>query len=321
MKKIIFASAFFTAMALVFTGCLKDKGFDNGLYGINDPDTQPPGVGFPRAVAAKYTVGIDLSTAPQSVNGVVYVNLETGPAASSDVVVTLTNTSAALVAAYNAANPGANMQVMPTSVYTVSLTLTIPKGQHNAQVPLNFSSTAGLDPNQTYGIGLTITSVTGGYKIADNLKNLLIEIGVKNKYDGRYNLKGVHNRTPYLFPFNTTVEMWTTGAASVAMFWPTGGDFGQPIGTAPGAVSWYGPAVSPNFAFDPATNLCTGVTGMPANSVTLDMVTFDATADANPDGPIVNRYEPGPKKMYLTFQYNGNNLRRFYDTLTYLGPR
>ena len=46
MKKISITLALFTAMAFAFTGCLKDKGFENGEYGINDPDTQPPGVGF-----------------------------------------------------------------------------------------------------------------------------------------------------------------------------------------------------------------------------------------------------------------------------------
>jgi hypothetical protein len=189
-------------------------------------------------------------------------------------------------------------------------------------VPITFVNANTLDPNSSYGIGFTITSVDGGYRIADNLKNLFVEIGVKNKYDGRYNLRGIHNRAPYTFPFALNVEMWTTGPSSVAMWLPAPfGDFGQPIGVAPGQVNWYGNAVSPNFIFDPATNLCTNVTLQVGAAVTLAMVTNDVVADMNPNGPIVNRYEPGPKKMYLTFQYNGNDLRRFYDTLSYLGPR
>lgn len=319
MKKIIVGSFLITALSVVFTSCLKDKGFENYEYGINDPDTQPPGVGFPRAAAAKYTIGIDLSSAPQSVDQVVYVNLESGSAASSDVNITL-QLNDALRTAYNTAN-GTNIVALDPSLFSVSLSLTIPAGQRNVSVPINFPNTSTLDPNNTYGIGVTIASVDGGYKIADNLKNLFIEVGLKNKYDGRWNLRGVHNRSPYLFPFNTNMEMWTTGPSSVALYWPAAGDFGQIIGTAPGVISWYGPAVSPNFLFDPVTNICTSVSGMPANAVTLDMVTNDQVADANPNGPITNRYEPGPKKMYLTYQYNGNDLRRFYDTLTYLGPR
>lgn len=320
MKKIILASALFSAMAFILTSCLKDKGFENGTYGINDPDTQPPGVGFPRAASAKYTVGIDLTSSPQSLNGVIYVNLESGQPAASDVHITL-QLNDALRTAYNTAN-GTTIKAMPPALFSFPLTLTIPAGQRNVQVPISLPNTSSLDPNETYGIGVTITSVDGGYVIAGNLKNLLIEIGLKNKYDGRYELHGYHNRSPYTFPFTTEVEMWTTGPSSVAMFWPDGGDFGQPIGVGPGSVNWYGPAVSPNFTFDPVTNLVVSIAGMPANAVTLDLVTLDNTADANPDGPIVNRFEPGPpKKIYVVFQYNGNNLRRFYDTLYYLGPR
>lgn len=320
MKKFISASAIFTAMLFLLSGCLKDKGFENGTYGINDPDTQPPGVGFPRALAAKYTIGVDLSPNAQTVGGVLYVNLLSGQPAQSDVTITL-QLNDALRTAYNAAN-GTNILAMPTNLFNFPLTITIPAGARNAQIPLNITSTASLDPNQSYGIGVSITSVSGNYRIADNMKNLFIEIGLKNKYDGRYELRGYHNRAPYTFPFTTEVELWTTGPNSAAMFWPLGGDFGQPIGVAPGGVNWYGPAVSPNFHFDPVTNLIVNVTGMPANAVTLDLVTNDQTADANPDGPIVNRFEPGPpKKVYVAYQYNGNNLRRFYDTLTYLGPR
>jgi len=320
MKKIILSSLFITAISFAFTGCLKDKGFDNYEYGINDPDTQPPGVGFPRAAAAKYTIGVDYVATDQEVDGVLYVNLESGSPASSDVDVTL-QLNDALRTAYNTAN-GTSIQAMPAANFTVPLTVRIPAGQRGASVKIKFINAASLDPNNTYGLGFTISNVTGGYKIAANLKNLFVEIGVKNKYDGRWNLKGVHNRAPYLFPFNTTVEMHTTGASSVAMYWPTGGDYGQPIGVGPGSVNWYGNAVSPNFIFNPTTNICTGITVQVGAAVTLDMVTNDQVADANPNGPIVNRFEPGPpKKMYLTFQYNGNDLRRFYDTLTYLGPR
>lgn len=320
MKKIFLNTLFIAVLAFAFSSCLKDKGFENYEYGINDPDTQPPGIGFPRGSAAKYSVGINLASTPQAITGAVYVNLESGSPAPADIKITLINNTTTLLNAYNTAN-GTSILPLPTNLYTLPLTLTIPAGARNAEVPITVSDASALDPNKSYAVGVTISAVEGGYIIAQNLKNLLIEIGLKNKYDGRYNLKGVHNRTPYTFPFETTVEMWTTGPNSVAMFWPLAGDFGQPIGVGPGSISWYGNAVSPNFTFNPSTNICTGVNLQVGNAVTLAMVTLDAVADMNPDGPIVNRYEPGPKVMYLSFQYNGNDLRRFYDTLTFLGPR
>jgi hypothetical protein len=325
MKKLLFIPLF-TAVTMILTGCLKDKGFENGEYGINDPDTQPAGVGFPRALAAKYTVGIDLSATSQTVNNVVYVNLGSGSPAPNDIVITLA-LNPNLRIAYNTAN-GTNILALDPALFQVGLSVTIPAGQRNAQIPIIFPNTSTLDPNQSYGFGISIVSVTGNYIIASNLDDLFLEVSLKNKYDGVYELKGLHNRgadgtSPnYVFPFTTEVEMHTTGPASAAMFWPEGGDYGQPIGIGVGAVNWYGAAVSPNFAFDPTTDICIGVTGMPNNAVTLTMVTNDATTDPNPNGPIVNRFQPGPpKKMWLTYQYNNNNLRRFYDTLTYLHPR
>ena len=75
MKKIISSTLILAALAVSFTGCLKDKGFENHTYGINDPDTQPPGVGFPKAVASKVTIGVELDPNPQTVNDLVFVNV------------------------------------------------------------------------------------------------------------------------------------------------------------------------------------------------------------------------------------------------------
>jgi len=322
MKKFISSFLAVTAVAVALTGCLKDKGFENGTYGINDPDTQPPGVGFPLGSNLRNDYGLEVSASPQTVGDKVVVNLESGTPASSDVHITLSNTTAALITAYDATLPAPSGIVpFPTALYSLPTTLTIPAGGRLISAPISISNTTGLNPNIQYAIGVTISSVDGGYKIADNLKNLFIVFNVKNKYDGRYNLKGIHNRSPYLFNFNTTVEMWTTGPASVAMYWPAGGDFGQPIGTAPGVVSWYGNAVSPNFIFDPSTNIVTGITVQVGAAVTLGLVTNDLVADIHTNGPTPNYYDPATKKIYVTFQYNGNDLRRFYDTLTYTGPR
>src|SRR5882724_9708803 len=104
MKKIFIASVLLAAFgALLLTGCLKDKGFEDHKYGINDPDTQPVGVGFPLAAKAKNTIGLDVSATTQVVNDIVFVNLESGKPAPSDIQVTLVLNSA-LVTAYNTAN-------------------------------------------------------------------------------------------------------------------------------------------------------------------------------------------------------------------------
>src|SRR5687767_7999048 len=159
MKKIILASALFAAMGFTFTGCLKDEGFENHEYGINDPDSAPAGVGFPLATKAKNVVGLDAGVATlQSVNGLLFVNLLAGKPAAQDVHVTITLNNA-LVTAYNAAN-GTNIQIMSPTLYNIpTLNVTIPAGQTFAQVPINIPSTVPLDPSNSYGLGFTITAV------------------------------------------------------------------------------------------------------------------------------------------------------------------
>ncbi len=310
MKKILSLSLLFAVVMAVSTGCLKDKGFDNHEYGINSPETSPVGIGLPLA-ASPQNIGVDLSGSSQTVSDILVANLLSGSPASADIKVNLT-LNPTLVADYNTAN-GTSVQPLPTAVYTLpSTTIVIKAGQSLGKLVITLPSTLSLNANITYGLGFTISSVDAGYVIAKNLKDLVVIINVKNKYDGIYRLTGYHNRTPYTFPFDIKVNMITTGPNSVALYYPPFGDYGQPIGTAPGVVSWYGAAVSPNFGFDLVTNLATTITGMPGSGVTYGYAT---------DPGIVNKYDPALKKMTLCWQYNGNALRRFYDTLVYVGPR
>lgn len=311
MKRILFSSVLVATLGFLLTGCLKDKGFDDYQYGINDPDTQPPGVGFAKGTRAKNTVGLNVSATTQTINDIVYVNLNAGNPAPSDITVTLTNTSAALVAAYNTAN-GTNIQVLDPSAYNVPLTLTIPAGQRNIQVPITVPSTMTLDPTKSFGIGLTISSVTGNYQIAENQKNLFVELTIKNKYDGKYRLTGYHNRVPYTFPYDVEIHMVTEGPNSVAFYWPEVGEFGHPIGVGPGVTNWYGTAVRPVVVFDPTTNLVTNVYNNDA-AVVITMFTGA--------GSRLSHWDPTDRSMVVDWNYSNNALRAFFDDLEYLGPR
>lgn len=311
MKKITSIIVLFALMLTVTTGCLKDKGFEDHVYGINSPETSPVGIGLPLA-SDPQSYGLDLTATPQVVADIVVANLLGGKPAPADIKINLA-LKPTLIADYNTAN-GTSAIALPTSVYTIpsSLVITIKQGETLGKLPINVSSTTSLDASITYALGISIASTDAGYTIASNLKDLLILFNIKNKYDGIYNLTGYHNRSPYTFPFDINVHMITTGPNSVALYYPPFGDYGQPIGTAPGAVNWYGAAVSPNFGFDLVTNQATTITGMPGSGVTYGYAT---------DPGVNNYYDPATKKMYLCWQYNGNALRRFYDTLRYIGKR
>lgn len=325
MKKLVLNALLFSAVTFTLSSCLKDKGFDNYDYGINDPDTAPPGVGFTFGTKAKNDVGLEVSTDPQTTNDLLIVNLLAGNPAASDVQVTLSDNTTALLAAYNAAN-GTSILPLPTALYSVPGTLTIPQGQRFAQVPLNVSSTTTLDPNNQYAVGISITDVTGGYRIASNMDDLFIIISVKNQYDGKYNVKGkfYHPSYPY-YPFNATVEMHTTGPNSVKMYWPLAAHYGHPFATAPNGTGLnYFADQEPNFVVNPTTNKVSAVNNTaPAGTVVYALgLGFD---NAGYD----HRWDPANKIFYVCYGYNTGaggafivgTSRMWMDTITRTGPR
>jgi hypothetical protein len=325
MKKIVLASLLFTAVSFSFTSCLKDKGFEDFEYGINDPDTQPPGVGFPAGSRPKTDIGVDITSDPQVTNDLFVVNLFSGNPAGSDITVTLSDNTTALLAAYNAAN-NTNIEPLPTNVYNVPSTLVIPAGQRFAQVPLTVLNTTSLDPAVQYAIGITITDVTGGLRIATNLDDMFIVFGVKNQYDGRYNAKGKFYHPSYPFyPFNTTVEMHTTGPNSVKMYFPPFDDYLNPFATAPNGTGLTGfDFQDPDFNVNPTTNKVTSVVNVSVGgTVVYGMgLGFD---NAGYD----SRWDPATQTFYVCYGYNlaaGGGFilgtsRMWIDTLRRLGPR
>ncbi len=190
MKKIIISSALLAA-TFIFSGCLKDKGFDNHEYGINRPQGSPPGVGFPWATSADVNItSVEVKTTPQTVQAPTIVFAADQPA-PQDIHVNLV-ANPALVAAYNAANPGSPLATFPAGAYSIpSLKVTIPKGQRMGALNITIPTTTGLSFSDIYGLGFTISSVDeAGITIANNMKNVVIGINVANQYAGSYSTSG-----------------------------------------------------------------------------------------------------------------------------------
>lgn len=335
MKNIKISSYLVLAfLAFSITGCLKDKGFDNYQYGINDPDTQPPGVGFPLSKpGGKYTVGLNAGTPTlQVVNDVVFVNI-LGGNAKSDVKVTL-RVNDALRTAYNTAN-GTAISAFPTSFYNLpSLEVTIPAGSQNGMIPVNIPTTVPMDPSTSYGLGLTIASVSGGYTVAENMKNLLLEFTLKNRYDGNYrgqiNQNGwaAYNITSdnnyYTWPSNsdgTSLFLITGGPNSVRLFDDWGfGDFIQ-IATSGNPASGYTGfgATAPRFIFDLATNALINV----VNDAPDDGRGRRFRVNPNISAPAGNYYDPVTRNIYASYilSQNGRPDNFINMIFTYRGPR
>lgn len=318
------------SLAFSLLGCLKDKGFENYQYGINDPDTQPPGIGFPLGFKSKNDYGLNASSSPQDVEGLVFVKLNAGNPASTDVSVTMVDSTTAMTASYNALNQLTGTSAilpMPSVKYTVPLTLTIPAGGVNVQVPINVANTTGLDPNRRYGLGLQIKTVSSGYTIATNMSRLFIVFSIKNKYDGRYRIRAV-NYHPSLNPtftgFETTVEMHTTGPNSVKIYMPSPPNpfagYYHPAWL--GGLSAFG-SQEPEFTVNPTTNAVT------VQNVYPGAVTFYVMMPGFNNAGYNSRWDDAAKTMYACWGYGqgpGNTFvlgasRAWIDTLVRTGPR
>lgn len=340
MKKILSSSIILAAIAVVFTGCLKDKGYDNFTYGIGDPNTQPPGVGFPLASSSKYTVGLDAGVPTnQAIGNVAFIKLYAPTPVKSDVTVTYVLNDA-LRTAYNTAN-GTNILAFTnnglpsgTPMYSLAFSIVIKAGSDSASVPINIPTTVPLDPSNSYGVGLTITSVTGGYTIASNLKDLFLEFTLKNKYDGNYRLQqntqgwGAYGITDdlnyYTWPSNgdgTSIFLITGGPNSVRVYDDWGfGDFIQVTftGVGGGGLSGFG-ATAPRYIFNTATNR-------------LENVINDAPPDSrnrafriNPAivPPAGNYWDPSTRNIYASYimSQTGRPDQFINCIYTYRGPR
>ncbi len=292
---------------LIIASCVKDKGFDDNKYGIKDPSSNTA-VSIPLAVSGITVVGVDFVSTSQSFN-VFGVQLESANVASTDIHINLVP-NAALVSSYNSAN-AANLIALPSSTYNIpSLKVTIPAGSKTAYFNIVIPNASTLSPLSTYGLGFTIGSIDeAGISIPSNMKNIVVQFSIKNKYDGIYKMSGVHNRSPYdADPYkNKLMYMITAGPNAVYYYWAEQNTIGHPITN---SNSWYGASFSPTLAFDLSTNKLTSVYNFsPAG--TPPMTVGDPTS----------RFDPATKTIYAQWYYNNNLLRMFTDTLKYVGPR
>ncbi len=310
--------------AAMFTSCLKDNGFEEQKYGIKDPSGVSLGISFPESPEKDFA--IDALNTAQTVT-MCNLNLEADQPAPADVNVNLV-LNPTLISAYNTAN-GTSLVSLPTSSYTMNMKVKIPKGARMGDVSISVPNASLIDPTLSYAMGLSIASIDeSGYTIASNLKNILVKISVKNKYDGTYVLKsklldwlsgyGISN-TPFTWPGSTSsygsILMITAGPTSVKMFDDWGfGTYIHPIRT---TTAWSGfGSTEPKFTFDGTTNALTAATNdfpNPPNGRAFRVNTAVTTS----------RWDPVTKNIYaaIIMSHPGRPDLQIFDTLVYVGPR
>lgn len=301
MKKILF----YISMPVLLVGlnaCLEDKGYTD----IVNSDGNTPVVSLfgPEPGPGLYPLAIDFLTEVQDVPITV-----TAGRANADITVKL-KLVPELVDAYNAQleadalaafdtldDGSANYDpydILPDSTYTIpSLTIQIPKGTLDVDLIVKVnSSKISLDDN--YILPVAIESISGDPTavVAENLDETMVNIQVKNNYDGIYKVKGLLQGHPSVSgPIDFKGLEYTTVSQYTNVF-------NQPYGTN-GQF-----AVVPSVTVNPADN-----------SVTVGTGSADSPTIIDYGG---GKYIPADRTFYLNL---GWTTRVATDTLIYTGPR
>jgi hypothetical protein len=288
------------ATALFLTSCLKDKNIEDRLYGM-EGISDVKLVEFPSSPDAVHSLNYSTN---DTTFRLLAVRLNSAEPASQDIKVTLVPNNTLVT--------DAGYHVAPASSYTLdNLTVTIPAGSREGYLTIKTKpSDMAMD---TYAFGFSIGSVSDpNVVLSENYKNLLVIVGVKNKYDGKYTLKGHFLRTDipaYTGPFTTDMELHTSGATSVDMYWVDGHGYYQPFANN-GALTAFA-NVGPRITFNAADQI-----------VSLYNVAGGGTPTMTLFPGYNSRYDPATKTIYLKYYYNTSPTNRiFTDTLIYTGPR
>jgi hypothetical protein len=327
------------AAVLSLGSCLKDKGFENGQYGINGAD-QGKIITLSAAQNVVTNHAVDFVNTPQvlTLSGIIF---DADQPTTKDIVVTIDTLSArpsGLLTAYNTANPGSALTPLPAAWYQLltGLQVTIPAGSKTGLLQIRIPNATLFDVNLTYGLAVTLVSNDAGVTTSTNLKNAIFAISAKNKYDGAYDIRlkaldwnnpsdpasnfGIWNQ-PASWPSWASgwgIEMITAGATAVKMFSPAHGAFIHVIfGATPTTYSGFG-STAPKFTFDAATDAMVDVfndtsPSPPANGRVFLM---------NP-AVTTSRYDANSKTIYaaIILRQPARTDLQIFDTLTYVGPR
>ncbi|MDP4261577.1 MAG: DUF1735 domain-containing protein [Bacteroidota bacterium] len=292
------------AGAMILNSCKQDK-----VFGDITPNTDRPIIEFSepsgfKSVAMDYStsyIDLDITDIRFMIRSYVTKN------ATAKIII-----NPGLVYDYNDKNQ-TNYAVVPASLYGLvndQFTLSATERSKTVRIHIRPSDVA----SGQNAIGISIAQVDGG-EVSRIAGTLVVAISVKNKYDGSYHLKGFYTRTdnpPYNGPFETDVQMVTTGPNSVAMYWPFGGDYYQPFSNAGNLTAFSN--VAPEVFFNGADQV-TSINNYTGDPATGPFMTPSPGANS--------RFVPGATPViYLKYYYNTNPANRiFADTLTYTGPR
>ncbi len=226
-----------------------------------------------------------------------------------------------LIDDYNTANGTAFVE-MPSNAYTLLSdisNMTFAPGEAIKEVKISVDQSQ-LDLSEQYALGISIVD-PGTNSIANgSLENALYQIGVKNKYDGKYTVTGTmvdYSNAGLLGNYPWDVELRTSGPNSVIV-WDVANDYVLHQILNGTDWSYYG-SFGMEFTFDPNTDEVVSVTnpyGQPSGN--------GRSAALDPSG--TNVWDAPTKNLSVKYWMDQPSVitphRVSFDELyTYKGPR
>jgi Domain of unknown function (DUF1735) len=280
----------------------------------------------------KSTLGLSLISTPQTIEMVEVVRDVPNETELNRAMTVIVSNDPGAVSVYNAAN-GTNLVPIPAAQYSVDAssprvgndyTLTMQPGEFAKSIKFILPNALSLNLNLAYAFGFTISTVDAGGKITSKPKTMVVELGVKNKWDGVYTVTGTmvdNANATFTGTYPLTFHLITTGGATCSVYDPNlnGGSFGH-LFNANGVGSFYG-SFMPVVTFDANSNKILSATnywgqgsGPNVRSCALDPTGINTVA-ANKDISIKYQLIQAPPAAFVGVRVI------FTETWTYVGPR
>jgi len=319
MRKVLLQLLYISAISLVLISCEKgEEPFPGNV------SAEKPIIKLMEANAGPLkTIALDLSPGISSIK---LIEIRRDASSASE----LNSTQVVKVRLENALisepSSGAIFE-LPRTLYTNDAsnpfdgqywTVTFNPGEFVKFLKINIDPSLLISLGKRVGLGFQLAEAPGA-RISNDLFQVGVEISAKNAYDGVYNLTWTNYHpasNPGYTGSTTEIEMQTTAANKVKIYWPLAGAFCAPS-ILNGGLSYF-LAQEPEYTVNTSTNAVT------VQNVASGATTFYAMATG-----FNSRYDPATKTIYAKWGYNYGaggafdpaNTREWTQTAVYVRPR
>lgn len=318
MRKVLLQLLFISATSFVFISC--EKG-EEPFPGNTSQEKTTIKIVDAEAGPLK-TLALDLSPGVSTIK-LIEIRRDASTAAE------LTRTQVVKVKHQNAliSDPSSgDIEELPRNLYTNHpdnpfdgqyWTVTFNPGEFVKHLKINLDPSVLITLGKRVGLGFQLAEAPGA-RISNSIFQVGVEISAKNAYDGVYNLTWTNYHPTLNTGYtgsSTEVEMHTTAANKVKIYWPLAGAFCSPsiLG---GGLSYF-LSQEPEYTVNISTNAITVQNAFPG------AVTFYTMASG-----FNSRYEPGTKTIYAKWGYSyavpgvfDAGCREWAQTMVYVRPR